>query len=468
MRCIPIRLVPLPGESLDSWIVAYAARLQLSIGELAHALLLDYRWLRRPLREVALGGRDAQFASLDAASEASAIHLDALWRPLARYADGVHGRFGRADLARAARPMSWSRFCSACLGENAGRWAAMWRLPWCVTCARHDCFLGSICQRCGGRQRQRPLVWDLQGSQTTTCSLPRRGATGRGDHRCGQDLTAEVPSGPVPEQMQRLQHDLMGLLAPDIADEALTVGIGHLADLVGMAFLSGLSPTVSLGTTGMHDVTAIANALVDADSVLSDRNVTRLVELVETNTRPPGCPRVLPSAWAAAIPSLVARVLAVRDPVLAPTDRLRWRTTTEGTRPVTARAASAMLARCLPHALWLDWSVRLGSRTDSEASCFRTVTAAALLLPGSSALLSDLVAGLSDDPAAFARTTLMSCAPSPLARAALSCCEPSPSSATPWPATAAPSTMPADGRSPPRSSYSTGGRGIGSVRLSGS
>jgi len=193
---------------------------------------------------------------------------------------------------------------------------------------------------------------------------------------------------------------------PDISDDALTIGVGRLADLAGVTYLSGLAPATSLGPAGMDDVATIAAALVDADDVLTDAGETRLVELVAANTRSPACPRVLPAAWAAASPGLVARVLAIRDPVLASTDRLRWRTTTVGCRPAGAEASPASLLRCLPHALWLDWAVRLGARLDAEASCFRTVAAAALLLPGSSASLPDLVAGLSDSPSSFASTTV--------------------------------------------------------------
>ena len=58
----------------------------------------------------------------------------------------------------------------------------------------------------------------------------------------------------------------------------------------------------------------------------------------------------------------------------------------------------------VPHALWLDWSLRLGPPPGVGESCFRAVAIAALLLPGSTARLPDLLGGLSEDPTAFART----------------------------------------------------------------
>lgn len=404
MRRIPIRLVPLHGESLDSWIVAYAARLELSIGVLAHALRLDLRWLRHPARDVALGGRRHEVVDFRSASEGCGVDLDDLRRPLARYAKGVHDRFGPVELARAAAPMRWSRFCPDCLGANGGRWAAVWRLPWSVACPVHQRFLLSGCGRCGGHQRQRPLNADVQRPQTTTCSMPLQGATGRGEHHCGHDLVAEQAGGDVPAEVLRMQQDLAGLLDPDIEHEALVGGIDRLADVVGTAALVRPQADAFLRKGGLDRVEAIGVGLVEAHEILADASDGRLSELVAARTERRRSARVLPVAWVGASPELVVRVLSIRDTSLGPADRLRWRSTTTPRKPNQPEGATEWLVGSMPHALWLDWSIRLGPPPGVGESCFRAVAIAAMLLPGSTARLPDLVSDMSEDPASFART----------------------------------------------------------------
>ena len=404
MRRIPIRLVPIDGESLDSWIVAYAARLELSIGVLAHALGLDLRWLRRPARDVALGGRRHDVVELRTASEACGVDLDGLRRPLARYAHCANDRFGPVELARGATPMRWSRFCPECLATNGGRWAAVWRLPWCVACPAHKRFLRSGCGRCGGRQRQRPLNADVQRPQTTTCSMPRQGATGRGEHHCGHDLTAERRGAGVPADVLTMQESLADLLDPGIEHAALAAGVGRLADLVGTAALLRPGANPLLRVRGLDRVEAIGAGLVEAQEVLADASDKRMTELIAATAARQSRAGVLPAAWAGASPELVARVLSIRDSSLGPADRLRWRSTTTPRRPTQSQEATDSLVGSMPHALWLDWSIRLGPPPGIGESCFRAVAIAALLLPGSTARLPSLVSDLSADPASFART----------------------------------------------------------------
>jgi hypothetical protein len=404
VRRIPLRLVPIEGESLDSWIVAYAARLELSISVLAHALRLDLRWLRHPARDVALGGRPDEVVEFRSASEGCGVDLDDLRRPMARYAERAHHRFGPVELARAAAPMRWSRFCPDCLGANGGRWAAIWRLPWCVACPEHQCFLLSACGRCEGRQRQRPLNGDVQRPQTTTCSMPRPGASGRGEHHCGHDLVTEQAGGKVPVEVLRMQQGLAGLLDPDIEHAALAAGIDRLADLVGTAALLRPDADAFLRKRGLDRVEAIGAALVEAQEVLTDASDRRLSELIAASAERSTSARVLPFAWAGASPELVARVLSIRDSSLGPADRLRWRSTTTPRRPTQSEEATDSLVGSVPHALWLDWSIRLGPPPGVGESCFRAVAIAAMMLPGSTARLPDLVSDLSEDPASFART----------------------------------------------------------------
>lgn len=75
MRLLPIAFPPLPGESLDSWFLAYAARLNTPVGDLADAVGIGSPFMRQPVAKIALGHRLSATASL---SEATGIPVEAV------------------------------------------------------------------------------------------------------------------------------------------------------------------------------------------------------------------------------------------------------------------------------------------------------------------------------------------------------------------------------------------------------
>jgi hypothetical protein len=396
VRRIPIEFQPLPGESLDSWLMGYAARLHTTLGDLTDALGIGGLFISQPAGVIALGRRAPDTTGLVAATGLPAEDLEALWQPLARYAAIVRCRFGTQRIARALRPMMWSRFCKECLVESGGRWPAAWRLPWFVTCPTHGVLLSSTCPGCGHHQLRSPLRHD-EVPEGGRCSVPRPGASGRGPNRCGAELAAGAPDAHAIPLALAVQNRLSVLVDPLATDQALSGATDHLADLFTIASLTGLDFD-GLNAAGLTDTASIDAALHRADIVLSDETGEALTDLATGDMHKR--PHPLPLAWRTASPPLIASVLSIRDPRLRPVDRLRWRTATVGRLP--EGRLSHVPSRRIPEALWPDWSVRLKPRSGVEASAFRVVAAAVLGLVGSRCPVPDLIAAQEGTaPAAF-------------------------------------------------------------------
>jgi hypothetical protein len=398
VRRIPIDLPPLPGEALDSWLLAYAARLRTPLVDLTAALGMTPQAVRQPAVLVALPRHEPDLHRLVEATGLPADSLEGLWQPLSRYALLVERRFGRrCRIARATRPLLWSRFCQPCLTGTGGRWQAAWRLPWFIACPAHQRLLTSVCPTCAQHQRQRPFQHDLE-PQTTRCSATLPGAVGRGDHRCRADLTNGPSTAGLPPLAMAVQNRLNVLLDFTASERLLTEATEDLADLLTVASLTGLDFD-SLNHHGLDDTRRIDAGLHRAAQIITDPTGHALAELAtaDIQTRP----RPLPRRWRTASPHLISRVLSIRDPQLPPVDRLRWRTATCGRPPDILD--SSLMRRWIPHALWSDWSVRLRPPAGVDPVSFRIVAAAALALPGSTRPVSDLVTGHADDSVAFAQ-----------------------------------------------------------------
>ncbi len=374
---LPIRLPPQPGEPLDSWVAAYAARLDTPVLDLAARLGAGSAFWRQPAADIALGKRVGDLVGLAAAAGLTDDQVEDMWRPLVRYRDLVRVRFASGWLKWMVRPLRWSRFCPECLADTGGRWQTRWRLPWQLACPVHSTLLCSNCPRCGGRQRQEALLQDINTAQTVTCDVPRPAATGRGDHRCGADLRSAMaePTGLL--GLLAFQERLAPLLDPSTADTAMAPLIEHLADVVTMAGQRDLNPG-SLSGPGLCNIAVLATAIERANRTLAGADQDTFRELALADMR--GRPRPLPRSWRTASATLAGRVLTVRDSHLRATDRIRWRTTTTGTRPTITGDDSRLGS--VPTALWPEWVVRLQPSRDYDHTAFSKVAAATLLLPG--------------------------------------------------------------------------------------
>jgi len=158
MAGIPIRLAPVPGEALDSWLGAYADLLHVTVrdifrfagidcGRAGRGELSGKAWLHR------LG--EADLAALSAATGVPAPALAGM--TLARYQGTglaeVAARPGLPSVPRWWRHLAGSRYCPRCLAVNGGRWMLAWRIPWAFACAGCQVLLADACPDCGRRHR---------------------------------------------------------------------------------------------------------------------------------------------------------------------------------------------------------------------------------------------------------------------------------------------------------------------------
>jgi hypothetical protein len=159
LRALPIRLDPLPGEPLDSWLEAYACRLHTPLRDLLAAVGL---W-----READLSKPSPSLGTLTvllheeeaaAASHATGLRTPLLHALTLRVFDehalviDRASRSVRSDVLW-ARPRG-SRYCPQCLKERGGRWLLRWRLTWVFACTQHGRILLSRCPQCGGEPRR--------------------------------------------------------------------------------------------------------------------------------------------------------------------------------------------------------------------------------------------------------------------------------------------------------------------------
>ncbi|GGP98613.1 hypothetical protein GCM10010215_25380 [Streptomyces virginiae] len=120
-RTLPIRWAPQPGEALDSWLEAVAARLNCPFTDVLSALGLP---TRDPVMAALVQPRWTVLATdgeLTAISEATGIDAGVLARMTLERFDG-HAVVVLPRQWRVHRQLLWgrsgSRFCPACLEEN--------------------------------------------------------------------------------------------------------------------------------------------------------------------------------------------------------------------------------------------------------------------------------------------------------------------------------------------------------------
>lgn len=188
MRTLPIRVNPIDGEALDSWLEALAHRTHTAFGDLLQAVGLA----THPQTTAAwwmVGLSSTEIETVSAVTGVSSATLNRM--TLHRYADDAVHLDRRLYVAERYLPWSTptgSGFCPACLEETGGRWNLDWRLGWTFVCIKHHCLLAHACPECGGVQRGRAHIKETI-PQLGRCSNPATSALGRSPKRCGADLS---------------------------------------------------------------------------------------------------------------------------------------------------------------------------------------------------------------------------------------------------------------------------------------
>ncbi|MGH3583734.1 MAG: TniQ family protein, partial [Mycobacterium sp.] len=177
VRALPIRLAPVPGEGLDSYLEALAHRGDVVWADMLAAVGLSpgccdssgmYRWL------TTLTDTEATNVSSACGVSPSAVHAMTI---------------GHAIPAGMAMIPGRSRFCPDCLDESGGRWQLWWRERWAFACTQHHRLLADRCPHCGCCPCRRRLRHD-QIPNPGSCASRTGTGHDRRRRRCAAVLSA--------------------------------------------------------------------------------------------------------------------------------------------------------------------------------------------------------------------------------------------------------------------------------------
>ncbi|AFC42527.1 hypothetical protein MINTM008_15860 [Mycobacterium intracellulare] len=186
VRTLPIRVKPLPEESLESWLEALASRTDATWGQILRAVDISgargntaSHWAGRANVSLTPGQGDTisyctgvEPCLLQAMTLQPWINDTSWQRPSA-----------------ASLRMTGSRFCPKCLEERGGRWRVWWRLRWAFVCPTHGSLLADACRVCGGLQRTAPPRFN---------EVPKLGSCTRGVTRSGEGPRCHEPLSGAP------------------------------------------------------------------------------------------------------------------------------------------------------------------------------------------------------------------------------------------------------------------------------
>jgi hypothetical protein len=430
-RTFPIRLAPLPGEALDSWLEALARRLNVRLGD----VLADFGLaapVKNGIRELAvptdwtIALRQEEAARITHATGADPQQLHDM--TLMRF-DGRALRVDQ-DTRKVSRHHLWerprgSRFCPECLADSGGRWPLTWRLGWSFACLTHHRLLADRCPACGRVQRERPFSRAAVPVPGRCGTCPSRTGDLAISAGCGQDLTLantlSLPVGHPALAAQRLILETIGSgnasfgiygILPQPAMTALSdlraVAARILADLpagdlqrwvahdLAAAHLS-LDPDeetqrralVRPGFMAPARAASTAVAVTAAVRVLGQPDIQRagivmreLIEAIRQELWQVSATSI--SSWGRGIsPALRGVYLAALGPSLRPSDQLRHRTTSSLPTLPTARRNQISRPQKVPASLWPCWAVRLGPPGGAYHRTLAPVLSSVVLLVGS-------------------------------------------------------------------------------------
>lgn len=414
VRTLPIRLGPVEGEALDSWLEALAHRSDVAWTDILAAVGLS-------------PGRFGTFPWIVTVPAAQAASISAA---TGIPADTVHAmtlaHFDRTPLRTTApqpvlcRVFPWaraggSRYCPQCLAESGGRWQLTWRLGWSFACLKHSCLLADVCGKCSGVQRVRAIP-TRHTPVPGLCARP----TTHGDHqshtRCGGALTdAATPQlgrGHPILQAQRTVDDIFHSGVANLVRYRHTPqpSVHALADIRHTAAYllanekrATIDKMVGLDRLGVsydsrHALIRSArrtawNAEQWAITPHSSIATVGVTAAVLAMSKPPtGAAQVTTARYGAARPT--AETVALGN-VMRPSDELRYRTASAAFARYELKSSRVdVLTRRTPTMLWPAWSLRFALPHCAQSQ-IRPALSALFLLVDSRLRLADATALLS-------------------------------------------------------------------------
>ena len=385
VRSLPIRVSPLPGEGLDSYLEALAARHHAAWGDVLDAVGLGarssgrrelYSWLMvLPVDRA----QDLQTScGVDSATVRSMTVADLI-------GSAGESHCTAAPMVPVCLSPPRSRFCPACLAETGGRWQLWWRRRWAFACPIHQCLLADTCPCCHRWQRIGPHPHSLVPTPARCCRKADD-AFGRDLRRCGADLSAAPTRRYLRDSaVLEVQSTILGayrsgcaafgIYAPDpVSATQLTADLSGLAtrilryahteDLVGLlptdlldSYRHGVAnrpahpPQAATPVSGAAE-TAVAAVVAMRILTCSDPHAAgaQLHWLVSVSRRRGLAVTASNIGWSRHISdALHSAQLCSLSPFLTPSDQLRYRSA--AARP-TAPDASTDRTRHVPAMLW--------------------------------------------------------------------------------------------------------------------
>jgi TniQ len=447
LRTLPIRIDPLPGEALDSWLETLAFRMKMPVGDLLRSVGLKRRVrlkaAEEPPTDWIIQLQPQQAATVAEVTGTTSTQVVSM--TLAAY-DGrallIDPGSGQVNKYRLWGRNVGSRYCPQCLVETGGRWSLSWRLGWSFACLRHQCLLADACPGCGRMQRIRK-VRAARPIHPAHCSYPATGSTA--STRCGTDLRDTVaarldPCHPalsaqqiileiiktreasfgvyvrVPTASIQALADVRAIAGRALAPVSADSLTHHLpADLVALYQKAEADnrppghspytrvPHLASASPGFmapsHAAVAAAGILVAVD-VLGRPSIQEAGEAlrwltVEARSRGQVVNPTTAADWGRGTsPVLDGVTLASMQPVLRPSHQLRYRVMNAFPRPPDpAEGRIGALARSTPALLWPYWALRLAP-SGVSARFLRAALSVLILLPGTKVSIAEAAAML--------------------------------------------------------------------------
>jgi hypothetical protein len=422
MAAIPVRLPPLPGEALDSWLETYAHLLHVSVRDIFDYAGVDWGRVNGDQRTGKPWLHQLDEPDLAALSAATGI-------PAATLAGMTLARYRGTGLAEATAPpgmrrtprwwrqLSGSRYCPRCLAANGGRWMLAWRIPWAFACTRCQVLLADTCPDCGRRPRRtrtghprQPGCCDLTGLPLPPWRPPRGGTSSCTSDPAGTPAVALPADGHVLAAQQHTDALIAALLASQgepaetaalqqYLDDACAVARAAVSAVKGPAALPpaatavmeelgarpgpGAAPSALASPAGgpprqLAPVTAFGVTI--ADIMLHGRHddpdpvIAAWLAGNTASRRSTTSPADVLTHWEQASPALkaaLAKPLAVRMDTFY---QLRYRAV-DGPARIPDPARAQELAAALPSLMWPGWALRLMPPGDFDFLRYRAALA---------------------------------------------------------------------------------------------